>query len=1086
MVCPYFIPEEPRIHREQEFFRSLLVAPASGDVINFNITTPDFVWNAPQTGAAVSYRLQVTTADQNIVTGPYAINVVISGTPPATQYEIQPGQELAEASYQWRVIATDAAANTGASETRLFAVDVSPPGVPTLIEPSDNAITGDSTPAFKWSAVVDPPSTGDVTYTLEIGFGTADFSNLAFTADGVQTTEFTIPDDRFLNTGDYIWHIRAVDKAGNTADSASRTFKIIPAVDLVLVAPLGVREDTTFVMPIKVVIKGGQPVATADVFLEFTTGDLSVQKIEANLNLDLVDPLVGTADNTAGTIDFSRVVFQVPIEEGEVVLAEVTFKAVVLTTGERQRQTTISFSKTGARKSDLLSGGESVLGNANPAEVTILKPTVDLRLGFQTGDGSAQFTNFDGFAFARKQVFRVHVKVELNGQNVDTVETLLDFDPRTFNALSVNRTGDGALDRTIISRIDNQTGQIDFSVATSGDPATSDFIAAVVTFQARRATQALSVGFSEEFSRRSEAAYRGASVLKSLIRFPLEIALELRMRDFSEPFNADLFIQVRPNGNRFSAIDAFVNFTTGGQGISVVGIKPGSRLEQPLASTSDNTSGTVDFSQVTFKDPPIAEFNLAVLDITAQLAVATATADFNTESPRATLVAFNGFAVPETGGQLRLLGVTMQAVPPDAPVNLKSTTPKNVNPPQFKWDPPIKRPPAGIKTFLVAIVPGTGVPATADFVDFTTSGDIVCRDVALGVIGTGSKCFSLQNVDRVAAIQFVLRDKLADGSYRIFVRAVDNRNQTGDSTAPVPFDIDTNPPSKPVLVTPNDVAFVNTLKPTLKWTNVEDPISNVFYDLEVDDNDDFSSPAAVIQTGDLPGIGGSISALVASGDGSPVLTGGKTYFWRVRSLDDAGLIPLAPNGEGLSSAAQAEAAPLVEGTKSAFTDPRSFTVDLVAPTQPGVPQRTSTGGDPTPAFIWERSKDNFAVERYVVTITRTGDGAITGTVPDKDCDPLTRLCGFTVASGDALDDDDNGSHTITVTAFDKAGNTADRSAEFLFDNQPPGKPDNPSLFALTTTEIKDATFQRMRRSNGSGPRTRVSYRPATRRTRDQV
>ena len=24
MVCPYFIPEEPRIHREQEFFRSLL------------------------------------------------------------------------------------------------------------------------------------------------------------------------------------------------------------------------------------------------------------------------------------------------------------------------------------------------------------------------------------------------------------------------------------------------------------------------------------------------------------------------------------------------------------------------------------------------------------------------------------------------------------------------------------------------------------------------------------------------------------------------------------------------------------------------------------------------------------------------------------------------------------------------------------------------------------------------------------------------------------------------------------------------------------------------------------------------------
>ena len=31
MVCPYFIPEEPRIHREQEFFRSLLVEPIANE-----------------------------------------------------------------------------------------------------------------------------------------------------------------------------------------------------------------------------------------------------------------------------------------------------------------------------------------------------------------------------------------------------------------------------------------------------------------------------------------------------------------------------------------------------------------------------------------------------------------------------------------------------------------------------------------------------------------------------------------------------------------------------------------------------------------------------------------------------------------------------------------------------------------------------------------------------------------------------------------------------------------------------------------------------------------------------------------------
>ena len=41
MVCPYFIPEEPRIHREQEFFRSLLglfaVSNQAGTVVGVSI-----------------------------------------------------------------------------------------------------------------------------------------------------------------------------------------------------------------------------------------------------------------------------------------------------------------------------------------------------------------------------------------------------------------------------------------------------------------------------------------------------------------------------------------------------------------------------------------------------------------------------------------------------------------------------------------------------------------------------------------------------------------------------------------------------------------------------------------------------------------------------------------------------------------------------------------------------------------------------------------------------------------------------------------------------------------------------------------
>ena len=45
MVCPYFIPEEPRIHREQEFFRSLLVAAALGTFVGDQSTIPVLDWN---------------------------------------------------------------------------------------------------------------------------------------------------------------------------------------------------------------------------------------------------------------------------------------------------------------------------------------------------------------------------------------------------------------------------------------------------------------------------------------------------------------------------------------------------------------------------------------------------------------------------------------------------------------------------------------------------------------------------------------------------------------------------------------------------------------------------------------------------------------------------------------------------------------------------------------------------------------------------------------------------------------------------------------------------------------------------------
>ena len=70
------------------------------------------------------------------------------------------------------------------------------------ILPPNGSNGDDPTPRFVWSEVADPsfPGTGSgvSSFNLEIGFGT-DLTNLAFTADGIQATEFTLTQDLILS-----------------------------------------------------------------------------------------------------------------------------------------------------------------------------------------------------------------------------------------------------------------------------------------------------------------------------------------------------------------------------------------------------------------------------------------------------------------------------------------------------------------------------------------------------------------------------------------------------------------------------------------------------------------------------------------------------------------------------------------------------------------------------------------------------------------------------------------------------------------------------------------------------------------------
>jgi Zn-dependent metalloprotease len=90
-----------------------------------------------------------------------------------------------------------------------------------------------------------------------------------------------------------------------------------------------------------------------------------------------------------------------------------------------------------------------------------------------------------------------------------------------------------------------------------------------------------------------------------------------------------------------------------------------------------------------------------------------------------------------------------------------------------------------------------------------------------------------------------------------------------------------NPPSIPTLSSPSNNALLTSFTPLLDWNNSTVPAgapSFKYYEVEVDDNSDFSSPVESGTT-TLNDINDSQFAV------SPALAGNTKYYWRVRSVN---------------------------------------------------------------------------------------------------------------------------------------------------------------------------------------------------------
>lgn len=128
-------------------------------------------------------------------------------------------------THTWTVAAVDSFRNVRmASETRTVHLDNCPPKAFSLISPTTNAWTGDSTPVFTWAATSDSGS--------GIGMGGYELWIDNALCEGTippGSSVFTLPPGKTLNQGTHTWFVKARDLLGNSRVS-KQTF--ILGIDL--------------------------------------------------------------------------------------------------------------------------------------------------------------------------------------------------------------------------------------------------------------------------------------------------------------------------------------------------------------------------------------------------------------------------------------------------------------------------------------------------------------------------------------------------------------------------------------------------------------------------------------------------------------------------------------------------------------------------------------------------------------------------------------------------------------------------------------------------------------------------------------